>query len=181
MAYSNYINDFSAVPITPVVEPVTLAEAKNYCRILNLNADDDLIEMLITQSREAVEVATGLSLVRKLVITYFNNISGDFEIPFGPIDPTTFELFDMEQDALEITGTDLQLIGNKFPKLVYPRYANLKATYEAGYTTIPMDLKIAILDQISYSYENRGLDADTGICNKTWKACQRWTRISPIL
>jgi hypothetical protein len=25
------------------------------------------------------------------------------------------------------------------------------------------------------------LDSDTGICEKTWKACQRWTRISPIL
>jgi hypothetical protein len=50
-----------------------------------------------------------------------------------------------------------------------------------GYATIPNDLKIAILDQVSYDYENRGLDSDTGICEKTWKACQRWTRISPIL
>lgn len=181
MAYSNYINDFSAIPFAPITEPVTLEEAKNYCRILNLNADDDLIEMLITQSREAVEAATGLSLIRKNVVTYFNNISGNFELPFGPVDFDSIELFDMEQDGLEITGTNLQLIGDNFPKLVYPKYANLKATYDAGYTTIPMDLKIAILDQISYSYENRGLDADTGICNKTWKACQRWTRVSPIL
>ncbi len=43
------------------------------------------------------------------------------------------------------------------------------------------DLKVAILDQVSYDYENRGLDSDTGICNKSWKACQRWTRVSPIL
>jgi uncharacterized phiE125 gp8 family phage protein len=180
MAYSNYINDFSAVPIAPIVEPVTVAEAKSYCRVTT-DAENDLFAILIKSAREAVEVATGLSLIPKDVTTYFNNISGNFDIPFGPIDIATFELFDMEQDALEITGTDLQLIGDEFPKLVYPRYANLKATYEAGYTTIPTDLKLAILDQVSYDYENRGLDADTGICNKTWKACQRWTRISPIL
>lgn len=180
MAYSNYINDFSAVPIAPVVEPVTVAEAKAYCRVTT-DAENDLFTILIKSAREAVEVATGLSLIPKDITTYFNNISGNFDIPFGPIDASTFELFDMEQDALEITGTDLQLIGDEFPKLVYPRYANLKATYEAGYTTIPTDLKLAILDQVSYDYENRGLDADTGICNKTWKACQRWTRISPIL
>lgn len=180
MAYSNYINDFSAIPITPVVEPVTLAEAKNYCRVTTA-ADDTLITMLIKQAREAIEVATGLSLIPKDITTYFNNIGGNFDIPFGPIDISTFELFDMEQNGLEITGTDLQLIGDEFPKLDYPRYFNLKATYEAGYTTIPTDLKLAILDQVSYDYENRGLDADTGICNKSWKACQRWTRISPIL
>jgi uncharacterized phiE125 gp8 family phage protein len=180
MAYSNYINDFSAIPIAPVVEPVTLAEAKSYCRVTT-DAENDLFAILIKSAREAVEVATGLSLVPKDITTYFNNISGNFDIPFGPIDISTFELFDMEQNGLEITGTNLQLIGDEFPKLDYPRWGNLKATYEAGYTTIPTDLKLAILDQISYDYENRGLDADTGICNKTWKACQRWTRISPIL
>lgn len=180
MAYSNYINDFTAIPIAPITEPVTVAEAKSYCRVSG-SAEDSLFTILITQAREAIEVATGLSLIPKDITTYFNNISGGFEIPFGPIDISTFQLFDMEQDALEITGTDLQLIGDEFPKLVYPKYANLKATYEAGYTTIPTDLKVAILDQVSYDYENRGLDADTGICNKSWKACQRWTRVSPIL
>ena len=180
MAYSNYINDFSAVPIAPIVEPVTVAEAKSYCRVTT-NAEDALFGTLITSAREAIEVATGLSLIPKNVTTYFNNISGNFDIPFGPIDVATFELFDMEQNALEVTGTDLQLIGDEFPKLAYPHYANLKATYEAGYTTIPADLKLAILDQVSYDYENRGLDSDSGICHKTWKSCQRWTRISPIL
>lgn len=180
MAYSNYINDFSAVPIAPIVEPVTVAEAKSYCRVTT-NTEDALFGTLITSAREAIEVATGLSLIPKNVTTYFNNISGNFDIPFGPIDVATFELFDMEQNALEVTGTDLQLIGDEFPKLAYPHYANLKATYEAGYTTIPADLKLAILDQVSYDYENRGLDSDSGICHKTWKSCQRWTRISPIL
>jgi uncharacterized phiE125 gp8 family phage protein len=179
MAYSNYINDFTATPTAPITEPVTLAEAKAYCRV-STSTEDTLFSTLITQAREAIEMATGLNLVPKAMVIYFNNIGGNFEMPFGPV-TASFKLYDMEQDALEITGTDYQLIGDKFPKLVYPKYANLKATYTSGYTTVPTDLKVAILDQVSYDYENRGLDADTGICNKSWKACQRWTRVSPIL
>ncbi len=82
MSYSNYINDFSAVPIAPIVEPVTLAEAKLYCRVTT-NAEDTLITLMITQAREAIEVATGLSLIPKDITTYFNNVSGNFEIPFA--------------------------------------------------------------------------------------------------
>lgn len=180
MAYSNYINDFSAVPIAPLVEPVTLAEAKNYCRVTT-TADDTLIQLMISSAREAIEIATGLSLVPKNVTTYFNNIGGNFEIPFGPIDVSTLEVFDMGQNGMEILPADYILVGDEFPKMVFPKYADFKATYEAGYTTIPTDLKLAILDQVSYDYENRGLDADSGICQKAWKACQRHTRISPIL
>ena len=64
MSYSNFIIDFTLTDEAPVTEPVTLAEAKLYCRVTN-TADDDQIEMMITQAREAVEVGTGLSLIPK--------------------------------------------------------------------------------------------------------------------
>jgi uncharacterized phiE125 gp8 family phage protein len=180
MSYSNYINDFSAMPLGSTCEPVTLAEAKSYARVTT-NAEDALIEIMISSAREAVEVATGLSLIQKEIVVFFNNVSGNFPIPFGPVNINTFQLYDMGQDGLEIESPDYDLIGGIHPTLGFPRYANLKATYFAGSTTIPKDLKLAILDQISYDYENRGLDSDSGICEKTWKACQRWTRLSPIL
>jgi len=41
------------------------------------------------------------------------------------------------------------------------------------------------LDQIDFDYENRGADVErydqTGVCQKAWRACQRYTRTSPIL
>jgi uncharacterized phiE125 gp8 family phage protein len=185
MAYSNYIYDFTISTVTPLVEPVTLTEAKQYCRVTN-QSEDDLVELMITAARETIEVATGLSLVPKTIVVYFNNIDGNFEVPYGPINKVTFELFDMGQNGIEIDSADFRLIGDDFPKLTYPNYLNLKATYGAGYNTqagqiIPTDLKLAILDQVSYNYENRGLDGNFGICEKSWRACQRWTRISPIL
>ena len=177
MAYSNYIIDFTLTPTGTIVEPVTLAEAKTYCRVTT-TTDDTQIELMIKSAREAVEAATGLSLIPKGAVVWFSNFNGKFELPFGPM-VTFTSLITEAGNTLDATG--YTLIGGQFPTLQRPTYANLKATYSVGYTSVPSDLKLAILDQVSYDYENRGLDSDTGICNKTWKACQRWTRISPIL
>lgn len=177
MAYSNFIIDSSLTDTGTVVEPVTLAEAKLYIRVTN-SVDDNQISLMIKQAREAVEVGTGLSLIAKTAVVWFTNFDGNFNLPYGPVNSFT-SLYDQNNNA--IIAADYTLVGGKFPQLQRPLFRNLKATYTVGYTTIPNDLKIAILDQVSYDYENRGLDSDTGICEKTWKACQRWTRISPIL
>jgi hypothetical protein len=177
MAYSNFIIDFTLTDTAPVTEPVTLAEAKLYCRVTN-SVDDNQISLMIKQAREAVEVDTGLSLIPKTAVVWFTNWNSSFDLPYGPVNSIT-SLINEQGDTIAVG--DYTLIGGKFPKLIRPAYQNLKFTYTCGYTTIPNDLKIAILDQVSYDYENRGLDSNTGICEKTWKACQRWTRISPIL
>ena len=180
MPYS-YLNDYKLTDVTPVMEPVTVSEAKLYCRVTN-SIEDGLFAELITQSREAIEKATNLSLIPKTAIVCFNNFSGDFEPPFGPIDKTTFKLYDDNQNGMEITSVNYRLIGIDFPKVSYPNYVNLRATFSTGYAILPKELKIAMLDQINYGYENRGMDVnDMGICEKTWRVCQRWTRTSPIL
>lgn len=177
MAYSNFTIDFTLTDTAPVTEPVTLAEAKLYCRVTT-SVDDNQISLMIKQAREAIEVGTGLSLIPKTAVVWFTNFNGSFNLPYGPVNSFT-SLIDENGDT--IIAADYTLVGGKFPMLTRPLWRNLKATYTVGYTTIPNDLKIAILDQVSYDYENRGLDSNTGICEKSWKACQRWTRISPIL
>lgn len=177
MAYSNFTIDFTLTDTAPVTEPVTLAEAKLYCRVTT-SVDDNQISLMIKQAREAIEVGTGLSLIPKTAVVWFTNFNGSFNLPYGPVNSFT-SLIDENGDT--IVAADYTLVGGKFPMLTRPLWRNLKATYTVGYTTIPNDLKIAILDQVSYDYENRGLDSNTGICEKSWKACQRWTRISPIL
>jgi len=177
MAYSNFIIDYTLTDTAPVTEPVTLAEAKLYCRV-STSVDDNQISLMIKQAREAIEVGTGLSLIPKNAVVWFTNFNGSFNLPYGPVNSFT-SLIDENNNTID--AADYTLVGGKFPMLTRPLWQNLKATYTVGYTTIPNDLKIAILDQVSYDYENRGLDSNTGICEKSWKACQRWTRISPIL
>jgi len=181
MSFYNYLIDHTEEPLTPITEPVTLAEAKNYCRVTT-SVDDALITDLITQARESVEKATQLCLIPKTVTVWFNNTGGQFNFPYGPI---SFFLSLQTSDSNEINVGNYQLIGGPFPRLIFPAFSNMKATYQSGYDCVPKDLKTAILDQIDFDYENRGADIErydqTGVCQKAWRACQRYTRTSPIL
>ena len=181
MSFYNYLVDYSMEYNGTITEPVTLAEAKNYCRVTT-DADDALITDLITEAREAVEKATGLCLVPRTVQIWFNNPSGTFQIPFGPM---TYFLGLEGDNGQVVQPANYKLIGGQFPTLQFPIYNGLKATYQSGYDCVPKELKVAILDQINFDYENRGADVEHydsyAVCQKTWRACQRYTRISPIL
>ena len=182
MSYYNYIIDYTLTDHGTITEPVTLAEAKNYCRVTT-SADDALITDLITEARQAIEKATGTCITSKDVVVYFDNVGGNFAMPFGPMDQTTFHLY--TSDANEILAANYFLTGNQYPSLFQPTFSRMKATYTSGFTTVPKELKTAILDQIDFDYENRGADIErydqTGVCQKAWRTCQRYTRTSPIL
>lgn len=176
----NYTLDHTLDYDGEIIEPVTIAEAKQYCRVSN-DVEDDLFADLITQSREAIEKATNLSLVPRIAIVWFTNLAGMFQFQYGPVNEIT-ELLNAEGN--EIAPANYKIIGGKYPMLQRPMYSNLKATYSCGFANgeVPKELKIAMLDQINYGYENRGMDVDDmGICEKTWRVCQRWTRTTPIL
>lgn len=173
----NFLNDYTFIDNTNATEVVTVAEAKSYCRVTSVT-EDALFAELITQARESIEKATNLSLIPRQVNAWFSNLSGGFQLPFGPV---TFILGLYDNENNLISSDDYKIIGDQYPKINFPNYENMSAQYNAGFECLPKDLKIAILDQVSYDYENRGLDSNTGICEKTWRACQRWTRTSPIL
>ena len=183
MSFYNYLIDFTLVNVGTPTEPVTLAEAKNYCRVTT-NADDALITDLITEAREAVEKATGTCIVQKNVTIWFNNPASNFNLPYGPMDPTTFKLYD-DINNTEVLAANYRLVGGQYPSLNFPIWNQLRATYTSGFTSVPKELKTAILDQIDFDYENRGADIErydqTGVCQKAWRTCQRYTRTSPIL
>lgn len=182
MSFYNFLIDYTLTDIAPVVEPVTLQEAKDYCRVTT-TADDALITNMITEAREAIERVAGLSLIPKTAVVFFKNNQGNFELPYGPVKNIS-EIYDVRQSQV-IATTQYLLVGSQYPSLVYPTYDILRATYTTGFDVVPKDLKIAILDQINYSYENRGVDSFhydyKGICEKAMRACQRHSRVSPIL
>ena len=98
MAYSNFIIDYTLTDTAPVTEPVTLAEAKLYCRVTN-SVDDNQISLMIKQAREAVEVGTGLSLIPKTAVVWFTNWDGHFNLPYGPMNSFT-SLIDQNGDTI---------------------------------------------------------------------------------
>jgi len=112
-------------------EPITLADAKNWMQMSSDQVDwDTLITTLIQSSRETTEKNSGqLLTVRNVTIT--NNGASERIYPIGPF-------------VSDVT-TDLTVIDDY--------------TYSAGFATIPMDLKVAVLQRVAtgFAYRQNGL------------------------
>jgi len=125
-----------------VTEPVTLQEAKDWCRI-DVADDDSLITSLITAARIMCENYANLSFIKRTVTAKIKNGLGGFVAPYGPVIGTPTAT---DSDGNAITDFDLD---NSYS-------GNTTVTYQAGYETLPQNLKTALLNQISFLYENRG-------------------------
>jgi hypothetical protein len=139
-AYNSVLStSFSAESTT---EPVTLQEAKDWCRI-DVNDDDTLITSLITAARIMCENYANLSFINRTVTAKIKNRLGGFNPPYGPLKEITSAT---DSDGNAITDFDFD---NAYP-------GNVTIVYTAGYDTLPVNLKTAILNQIAFLYENRG-------------------------
>lgn len=123
-------------------EPVTLQEAKDWCRI-DVSDDDTLITSLIKAARIICEKYSGLSFVSKTVTAILVNGLGNIELPYGPV---ASEVAYYDMDETELTDFDIS----------EPACDRIEAVYSAGYETLPANLKTAVLNQIAWMYENRG-------------------------
>lgn len=166
----------------PVVEPVTVAEAKAFALVVS-SAQDSVIERLITTARQLVENATGLALIPKTVEVWLAAPNGMMELPFGPVLADPAPVFEDDN------GTTIEptLIGFDFPK-IKGEYDLIKAEYSVGFETVPTALKQAILFHVVDYFENRGDDPETGVsigtqalCKRSAAICLMYSRIPVIL
>jgi len=78
------------------------------------------------------------------------------------VDAVTYKTDIDTYEALTVTDYDTDGEAKKtFTPFLSGRF---KIEYTTGYTTIPADLKHAIVCQIAYLYENRGNEIKPGLC-----------------
>lgn len=159
-----------------VTEPVTVAEAQAYCRVQTGTAEDSLFAILITAARNAMEKATGLSLVSKTVHFTAYNYCGHFPILYGPV-VSGLVIKDTNGVAIDCT-----VLGTDFPEIEDAFDDWFSVDFTGGYTTnIPAELKIAILAQVNFMYENRGDNSDgVTMCQTASNMALKYSRI-PII
>lgn len=140
-----------------IIEPVTLTEAKNFCKI-DISTDDDLLNVLITAARQMCEAYTGVGFVEHNAVAVLNNSNGDIYIPYGPM----IEIISVEneQGTTLVLDLDYTLGGNEFKRLKTPYANNITIDYITGYTSLPEALKTALLNQVYYLYDNRSVGVD---------------------
>jgi uncharacterized phiE125 gp8 family phage protein len=140
-----------------ITEPVTLTEAKNFCKI-DISTDDDLINVLITAARQMCEAYTGVGFVEHQAVAVLNNSNGDIYIPYGPI--IGINSVENESGTVLTLDSGYTLGGNEFKRLRTPHQNNITIDYTTGYTTLPEALKTALLNQVYYLYDNRAIATD---------------------
>lgn len=140
-----------------ILEPVTLTEAKNFCKI-DISTDDDLINVLITAARQMCEAYTGVGFIQHNAVAVLNNSNGDIYIPYGPMIAINSVVND--QGTTLVLDTDYTIGGNEFKRLRTPHDNNITIDYTTGYTTLPEALKTALLNQVYYLYDNREVGTD---------------------
>jgi uncharacterized phiE125 gp8 family phage protein len=170
------------VQTSPVVEPVTLAEAKAHCRI-DTSDDDAYMGTLITAARQWVEQYLDRSLVHQQYVMRLDSFPYEIELPRPPMATAgtttavavTYTLGDESTATLAATqyrvdrnstpGVVRQLRSGTWPGNLDDQNA-VTVTWWAGYgasgTSVPAAIRHAMLMLVSHWYETRGASVATG-------------------
>lgn len=164
----------------PALEPVTLAEAKLWCRVDGTD-EDTLITSLIVAAREACEAETGLSFITqtwRADFSHFPCVGQALRLPHGPVQSITSVYYYDDQGVdtlLAASGYEVDLTNQMTriwlaPDEVWPSIevqANaIRVTYVAGFgaaaTAVPARAKLAMQAAVTFWYDNRGQVGELG-------------------
>lgn len=161
--------------VAPTKEPITLAEAKLFMRILE-DDDDALITSMIVGAREYAENYTNRQLMPATFELTLNSFAQDLQIPKAPLNSIT-KIEYMDVDGMYQTldtslyysygenGTSKLHFESGLPTFKDDKRA-VKITFTSGYTTVPSSIVSFIKVLVSTMYENReqyviGVSIDT--------------------
>jgi uncharacterized phiE125 gp8 family phage protein len=155
----------------PVLEPVTLDEARDYLR-LDSEEEDELLESLIRAARHLVEAASGQMLIHQTWRLSLNAwpVMGRLRLPIEPLDAIiSARVLDEAGAAQEIDLSLLAIDAGARPPAILAigalpqpgrRVNGIEIDVRAGHGAMPADvppqLRLAVLKLVAHWFENRG-------------------------
>lgn len=152
-SYNQVLDLTDIEPSGGYIEPVTLAEAKNFCKI-DVSDDDTLIESLIIAARIMCEDFSNIGFIERQFILEQDNRNGGAYLPMGPIGTISSVT---NAEAIDVT---YKAAGTTWKQILTPYHERLIITYTGGYDVLPANLKTALLNTIFYLYDNRATGVD---------------------
>ena len=127
--------------------PITLAEVKTHVNVDFADHDVLLTSLLASAFRE-VELFTQKALKTKTVRQSFKEINGTVELVYSPVQSIT-SVTDASNVTLAYTYSP-----DKTKVDAYSA-SGIKITFVAGYSSLPSDLRNAVLDIIAVDFDNK--------------------------
>lgn len=160
------------VTVTPPAEyPVSLAEAKSHCRVLDC-AHDTRIYDYIGSATAAVEILTAMALSQQTLRLELDGFPcGAIDLPVAPVQSITSIKYDdsVNDEITLVANTDYFVsLAGKYPKIVpvttwpatyYNKPNSVRIVMVCGYAyseDIPADLKHAILVKTKELFDHGG-------------------------
>jgi uncharacterized phiE125 gp8 family phage protein len=162
------MGSYYALQNTPTV-PVSLADAKAFLKI-DFTKDDAVITDMIAAAVEWGEAYTGRDFSTKQWLGFFDAPCADYfePKPYLPLQRsplTALTSIDTASAGVYSAftgyinkprdGFDHVLLTTNVPIDETVAYT-FRVTFESGYATLPANIKQAILEHVSFLYENRG-------------------------
>lgn len=152
--YHFYVSTIAATTSNLSIEPVTLEQAKEACRV-DFDEDDALLTRMISQCRRVIENFCNISIVSKQVSVVMDLITRT-ELPLGPVSGDIISFKDRNGNDIDTSFYRVSGISFKAIEPLSHFLYNSTLVYNTGYAVVDEDLKLAILSEISFRYENRG-------------------------
>lgn len=164
----------------PTIEPVTVAEAKEHCRISGTD-EDTYVATLIAAARRVCETKAKQDFINRtwrLEMEYFQqNNDGGICIPRPPLSSVTHvKYYDTANTLQTVSSSNYQVnagafVGEVCPiasyvwPAVYPeRFDAVQVTFVSGYgataSTVPETFRLAIMMLAAHFYEHRETVSD---------------------
>jgi uncharacterized phiE125 gp8 family phage protein len=148
-------------------EPVLLDEVRDFVGYRGTDADTQtMLEYLSVAARLKIEHFLGRNLAEKTMVLATDSVSMSVELPYGPIYQVSSVAIYDTYGVLDSTLTvddDYYVLGD-FDKWIrlesFFTGGYIKITYTAGYGSntfaLPKALRMALLRQIKYDFDQRG-------------------------
>jgi uncharacterized phiE125 gp8 family phage protein len=163
-------NRFWKIITEPTSYPVTITEIKEFARI-DGNEEDSILEVFLSGVVNNVEAYLGRALITrtyKMVMDEWND--REIELPMPPLISVS-SIKTIDEDNVETTydSSNYFVITESIPGRVVIKKdsimptntdrdkAGYSITWNAGYTDIPKQIKIAIMQWVTMIYENRSM------------------------
>jgi uncharacterized phiE125 gp8 family phage protein len=149
-------------------EPVSLADAKAFCRV-DGDDDDATLELLVAAARQYVEGRIGQALKPRTVTDVFDDFAKPLTLSVWPVDAASVSVGYVDADGADQDFAEFEVKAASRPARIilasgaaWPAVSAqgqaVSISYDAGYdpyTEIPYPLRLAILMIIAARFDNR--------------------------
>lgn len=166
------------------IEPLTLAEAKLYCKVTG-STEDAVITELITTARQLVEKYLSISVAEKTIYASWIETPDELELPYGPV-ISVDKIYKIDSEGAEeelVLNDDFHIYGDQDAVVKIQTYwssgirseRSVRVEYTAGYgntntEVLPSPIKTAIRKLVVKSYGLRGDDPGSMILDNEIKS-----------